>query len=188
MKLSELKSLTGPQAATLEANGRTVENLATSTVKQLTAYKGIGKITAQKVIEEAAALINSQGLEDAEQLAKERYYQKAPARKIVEDWVRDDGMILQDIAMASAHALAAVKGIKFDQALEIISAAQDILNKEKLYESRQIGGSVPETVPATSAAFPAEWLSGAVEPPPMGARVARNFERAQEAYKAAKDG
>ena len=96
-------------------------------------------------------------------------------------------MGLQDIALSSSTALAKIKDIDGGLALTLISVAQDMLNQEKLYESRTtyIGGGAAN-VPAASAAFPTEWLSGAIGPPPMGVRVKRNFDRAQEAYKAAK--
>lgn len=185
MKLNDLKSLNDRAAQILAADDWTIERLSTATVKQVSAYSGIGRVTARRAIDEAAQALNEQGVEVSAQLANKQYYQKSPPRKIVSDWHKD-GMSLLDIALASSSALAKIKGIEEALALTLISAAQDMLNKEKLYESQNvyIGGGAA-TVPAASAAFPAEWLSGAVAPPLMGARIRRNFDRAQEAYKAA---
>jgi hypothetical protein len=181
MKLSELKTLTTSQAEILEANGWTVKSLAIAEAKILTSYKGIGKVTAQKVISEAANMVNKSGLNEAEALELERYYQKTPSWKVLEDWEMD-GLSIQNVALATAGGLAALKGINESQALILISHAQTIVNKQKLYESRQSApGAVPKT---TSAAFPVEWLSGQVEPPAMSVRVKANFDKAKAEYEA----
>jgi Holliday junction resolvasome RuvABC DNA-binding subunit len=160
----------------------TVEKLAVATVKVLTAYTGIGKITADKAIAEAAGILNEQGAEDAGRLAIEHYHQKAPPAKILTDW-EDGGLPIKAVALSSAQALSALKGIDEQLALRLISKAQDIVNERGLYESRIIAPA--GTVRQTSSAFDERWLSGEVDPPPMSLRVRQNFERAQKEYKAA---
>jgi len=85
--------------------------------------------------------------------------------------------------LSSAQALVALKGIDEQLALRLISAAQDIVNKRGLYESKIIapGGSVRQI----SAAFDERWLSGEIEPPEMSIRIRRNFEEARREYRAA---
>lgn len=183
MYIEELKSLTRPQVEILEEAGWSVEDIATSQIKDLTRLKGIGKVTARKVIEEAAFLLNEQGLEEAEQLAKERYYQKAPPAKILEDWAAE-GLPVEVVALSTAAALARIKGIDESIAMRIISEAQDVLNRQKLYESRTVAASDVASKGA-SPAFPVAWLSGDEEPPPMSNRIRRNFETAREAYRKA---
>jgi len=180
MRLDEMESLTAPMVALLEADGWTVETLATATIKALVPYKGIGKVTAKNAIIEAGKLMNREGLDNAKQLEKEYYYQKSPPRKILNDW-GSEGLSVQNVALASARGLAALKGIDEVLALRIISAAQSIVNELKLYESRVSMPSNPGPTVASSA-FPIEWLDGTVEPPLMGVRVERNFKRAKEAY------
>lgn len=185
MNIDDLTCITKPQAETLKAADWTIDNLAAATIKELTGIKGIGKKTAERITEEARALLNATGLEEARQLAKERYYQKAPAAKIAEDW-GEEGLTLENIALASAQALEAVKGIPYERALQVISYAQAELNRLKLEESKMVtfaGGGASKK--AVSSAFPEEWLSGEVPPPPMGVRVQRAFDKAKEAYEAA---
>ena len=179
MNLNELESVTEQVVTLLEADEWTLDKLSTATVNELVAYKGIGKITAERIIEEAASLLNKKGLEDADRLAKEYYYQKTPPSKIALDWEKE-GLSVTELALTSVRALVALKGIDESLAIQIISAAQDILNERKLYESHlTIPGSNPKV---TSAAFPVEWLSGAVAPPPMAVRVKRVFDEAVSAY------
>ena len=178
----ELKSLKSEALALLEADGWTVEKLAVATVKELVGYKGIGRVGAANAIAEAAEALNEQGLNEAGQLAEENYYQKAPSAKILTDW-EDEGLPIEIVALSTSRALAAMKGIDEALALRLISAAQGIVNKRGLYQSRVVTSGSP--VRKTSAAFPEEWLSGKVEPPQMSIRVRRNFEAAQREYKAA---
>lgn len=177
--LEDLTTLTRPQVEILRKHAWTITDLATADVKQLIQLKGIGKVTAERVVIEAAELINKHGLEDAERLARERYYQKAPPAKVLEDWEKE-GLFALDVALYSASALALLKGITEDQALRIISHAQGVVNKEKLYESKAANFLVPPK--PSSPAFPVEWLSGQVEPPPMADRIRRNFEKAKAEY------
>jgi hypothetical protein len=111
----ELKSLKSEALALLEADGWTIEKLATATARELIAYKGIGRVGAAKAIAEAAEILNTQGLDDADRLAEEHYYQKAPPAKILTDW-EGGGLPLKSVALTSARALAALKGI--DEALD----------------------------------------------------------------------
>lgn len=103
-----------------------------------------------------------------------------------------DGWTVDLLALASVRALTSYKGIGDATAAKIISQAQDRVNEHGLYESKQqqdeairlargSGLSTP-VYPETSPAFPVEWLSGAVEPPPMGVRIRRNFEAAKLAW------
>lgn len=176
----ELKSLKREALELLEEDGWTIEKLATTTVKKLIVYTGIGRVGAAKAIAEAVEILNEQGLEDAEQLAKGRYYQKASLARVLTDW-EDEGLDIQDVALASSRALAALKGIGEDLAIRLISKAQGLVNERGLYESKAVpyGGTPRET----SAAFPTAWLSGAEEPPPMSTRVRRLFDRAKKAYR-----
>jgi SpoU rRNA methylase family enzyme len=176
----ELKSLKAEPLALLDADGWTVEKLAVTTVKKLMAYKGIGRIGAKKAIAEAAEILNAQGLEDANKLAAEYYYQKSSLAKILADW-EDGGLPTKTVALTPARALAALKGIDESLALRLISEAQDIVNKRGLYQSRIAapGGAVRQTSPA----FDEKWLSGEAEPPEMSRRVRRNFEAARREYR-----
>lgn len=183
MNLSDL-SLTKSQIDVLESNGWAVSDIATANVSQLTRLKGIGRVTAEKVILEAVELLNTEGLQEAEHLAMERYYQKAPPAKVLEDW-EEEGLFTLDVALYSASALALLKGITEDQALKIISYAQGVVNKEKLYESKVNSLAPPKP---SSPAFPEKWLSGEEEPPPMSIRIRRNFEKAKVEYEGAVDG
>lgn len=166
----------------LELDGWIIEKLAVATVGELVAYSGIGKIGAGKIIAEAAEILNEQGLVDADRLASERYYQKAPLPKVLTDW-EEDGLPLKDVALTSARALGALKGIDEALAMRLISKAQDLLNFRGLYQGRVYMGGV--SVRQINAAFDEKWLSGEVEPPPMSHRIRRNFEAAQREYKAA---
>jgi hypothetical protein len=179
----ELKSLKGEGLEALRVDGWTVETLAVAAVKDLVIYRGIGRVGAAKIIAEAAEALNTQGLDEAEGLAEEHYYQKAPPAKILKDW-ETEGLPTKTVALTSARALAALKGIEEGQAIRLISAAQDVVNKRGLYESGSIGAYSGD-VPQVSAAFDVRWLSGAVMPPPMSRRIRRNFERAKEVYEAA---
>jgi hypothetical protein len=69
----ELKSLKSEPLALLEADGWTIEKLATATAKKLVAYKGIGRVGAANVIAEATEILNARGLDDADRLAEEHY-------------------------------------------------------------------------------------------------------------------
>ncbi len=178
----ELKSLKGEAAALLEADGWTIPKLAVATVKELVGYKGIGRVGAAKIIAEAAGIFNEQGLDDADRLAEEHYYQKAPLSKILVDW-EDAGLPIKAVALTSARALAVLKGIEGPLAMRLISEAQDLLNKRGLYQSRIASpGGIDQR--QTSAAFDEKWLSGEVEPPPMSIRIRRNFKAAQREYRA----
>jgi hypothetical protein len=182
MSLDMMETLNDNQAAMLAIDGWTVEKLAVGTVKELTSYKGIGRVGAKNIIAEAAEILNEQGLEDAEQLAEERYYQKAPLAKVLTDW-EDEGLDIQEVALTSARALAALKGIDEDLAIRLISKAQDLINQRGLYQSKAVvpyGGTPRETSPA----FPVAWLIGDEEPPPMSTRVRRLFDKAKEEYQA----
>lgn len=183
MTLAELKSLKDDIAAMLETDGWTAEKLATATVKELTSYKGIGKVGAKNIIAEAAGVINEAGLKTADQLAIERYYQKAPPGKIIEDW-EDEGLSPNIVALTTARGLAVLKGIDEALALRLISKAQGVVNKRGLHQSRVISPGGP--IRSTSPAFDEKWLSGEAEPPDMSIRVRKNFERAQREYKANK--
>lgn len=177
----ELKSLKPEAAALLMADGWTIEKVAVATVKKLMAYKGIGRIGAAKAISEAAEMLNEQALEDADRLELEHYYQKAPHTKILEYW-EDDGLPIKAVALSSARALAARKGIDESLAMRLISHAQGIVNKRGLYQSRIVAPGSP--LRQTNAAFDEKWLSGEIQPPSMSIRVRRNFEQAQKEYKA----
>jgi hypothetical protein len=181
MTLAELKSLKGDVATMLDAAGWTVEKLATATVKGLMVHKGIGRVGAAKIIAEAAEILNAQGLEDADRLARERYYQKAPLTKILEDW-EEAGLPLDVVALTSNIALAALKGIDEAFAMRLISKAQDIVNRRGLYQSRALPGGPTRKI---NAAFDEKWLSGEADPPEMSVRVKRNFEQAKNEYRAA---
>lgn len=176
----ELKSLKREPLALLEADGWTIEKLAVATIRKLTTYSGIGRVGAKKIIAEAIEITNEQGLEDADRLAEEHYYQKAGLAKILTDWEKN-GLPLKVVALSSARALVALKGIDESLTLQLISKAQDIVNKRGLYQSRMVipGGDVRQT----NSAFDERWLSGEIDPPPMSIRVRRNFEEAQREYR-----
>jgi hypothetical protein len=184
MSLSDIGALNQKQAAMLEFDNWTVEKLAVAAVKDLVTYKGIGRVGAAKAIAEAAGIVNKQGAEDAGRLAVERYYQKAPLAKILTDW-EADGLLLEAVALSSARALAALKGIDEPLALRLISKAQDLVNERGLYQSRITAPGGPTR--QINAAFDERWLSGEIEPPPMSIRVQRNFENAQREYKETND-
>lgn len=177
----ELKSLKREVLTLLDTDGWTVEKLAVATVKELVAYKGIGRVGAAKAIAEAAGIVNEQGAEDAGRLAAERYYRKAPLAKILTDWEEAD-LPFEAVALSSARALAALKGIDESLALRLISKAQDLVNERGLYQSRIV---TPGPTRQINSAFDERWLSGEIEPPPMSIRVRRNFEEAQRKYKEA---
>lgn len=153
MSLSNLKSLNQRQINTLFEESWTVEQIATAKIKNLTGYSGIGKVTAEKVIEEAALLVNAQGLEEAEKLSIERYYQKTPPWKIIADWEMA-GLSLEDVALSSVEALSILKGINEDLASKCITIAQTKVNDRKLIESQQMfplpggGASLQEATPS----------------------------------------
>jgi hypothetical protein len=176
----ELKSLKNEAVALLDADKWTLDKLATATVKEIMAYKGIGRVGAAKAIAEAADLLNEQGLDDSDRLALEQYYEKAPPAKILKDW-EAGGLSVKAVALSSAAALSALKSTGLLLALRLISEAQDVVNKRGLYQSRvRVPGGLARQ---TNAAFDERWLSGAIEPPAMSIRVRRNFERAQREYK-----
>jgi hypothetical protein len=184
MSLSDIGALNHKQAGLLEFHEWTIEKLAMATIKELVKYAGIGEITARRAIAEASAILNEQGLEAAEALAEEHYYQKAPLAKILTDW-EEGGLPAKAVALSSAASLAVMKGIDEPLALRLISKAQDVVNKRGLYQSRIAtprGG-----VRQTNAAFDEKWLSGKVVPPAMSIRVRRNFERARREYRANND-
>jgi hypothetical protein len=175
----ELKSLKAEPSALLEADGWTIEKLAVATTKELVAYRGIGRVGAAKIIGEAIEMLNEQGLDDADRLATEYYYQKSTLTKILLDW-EEGGLSLEAVALASGRALAALKGIEESLAMRLISKAQDLINERALHQSWTIAaaGGIRQSNPA----FDTRWLSGEVEPPPMSVRVRRNFEAAQREY------
>jgi hypothetical protein len=182
--LDMMDTLNRDQAARLAMDVWTIEKLAIATVKELMTYKGIGRIGARKIIAEATEILNERGLEDADRLAEEHYYQKAPLAKILTDW-EEGGLPAKAVALSSAASLAVMKGIDELLALRLISKAQDVVNKRGLYQSRIAtprGG-----VRQTNAAFDEKWLSGEVIPPAMSIRVRRNFERARREYRANND-
>lgn len=183
LELKSLKSLKLEAVALLEANGWTIDKLATAAIKDLAAYKGIG-VGAAKIIDEAAEILNEQGLADADQLAEEHYYKKTSPDKVLEDW-EEEGLTIKIVALTSARALAALKGIDEAMALRLISTAQDLLNRRGLYQSRMVlPGSTTRQI---NAAFDEKWLSGEIEPPAMSIRVRRNFEAAQREYRETND-
>ena len=178
----DLKSLKPEEIALLEADGWTVEKLAVAAVKKLTGYKGIGRVGAARVIAEAADIVNEQGVKDASRLGVESYYQKTPLAKILIDW-EESNLSIEVVALSTARALAALKGIDEPLALKLISEAQGIVNERGLYQSHiaASGGVIRQN----NAAFDERWLSGEIEPPEMSIRVRRNFEQAQEEYRIA---
>lgn len=178
----KLKSLKREALEALEADQWTIETLAVATVNELVIYKGIGRVGAANAITEAAGLINDRGLTDADELATEHYYQKATPAKILKDW-EDAGLPTKNVALTSARALAALKGIDEALALRLISVAQDVVNRQGLYESGSIGAI--GVTRQNNSAFDEKWLSGEVEPPPMAIRVKRIFERTRDEYEAA---
>lgn len=180
MSLSDIGALNHTQAAMLEFNNWTIEKLAVATVRELVAYKGIGKKTATKAITEAAEILNEQGLDEADQLATEHYYQKASPARVLTDWEKG-GLSIEVVALSSARALAALKGIDEALAPRLISAAQGIVNKRGLYQSRIYMPGI--SVRQINAAFDEKWLSGEVEPPSMSIRIRRNFEQIQREYR-----
>jgi hypothetical protein len=185
MSLSDIGALNQKQAAMLEFDEWTVEKLAVATVKKLTEYIGIGKITATGTIAEAIEILNERGLDEAKDLALEHHYQKASRATratILKHW-EDSGLPIKAVALSSARALAALKGIDETLALQLISNAQGIVNKRGLSQSRIVAPGSP--LRQTSAAFDERWLSGEVEAPPMSIRVRRNFEEAKKEYRAA---
>lgn len=178
MSLNDMKSLTEMQRRLLEDDDWTVEKLARAEVKELTKVKGIGTATAPKIISEALGIINISSLDSP----KGSQYQNVPPRKVVLDW-EEQGMNVLEIALASAGALVATKGVSQDLAIEVISAAQSIVNERNLYQGRQTAAIVMSSNPhAVSPAFPEEWLSGKVEPPQMSVRIKANFDQAKAAY------
>lgn len=181
--LGMMDALNEDQVSRLARDDWTIEKLAVATVKELVSYKGIGRVGAAKIIAQAAGIMNRGLMEDANKLAIEHYYQKAPAAKILTDW-EDEGLPLKNVALTSARALAALKGINEALALRLISKAQDLLNERGLYQSR-MAVSGDSAAHQANAAFDEKWLSGEVEPPPMSIRVRRNFEAAQREYRAA---
>lgn len=190
MRLNDFRTITSQVAKLLEADKWTVDKLATATVKDLTGYTGIGKVTAEKIIAEAGEYVNQAGLSEAERLERERYLATAPVRKIVED-LAGEGFSLDMLALLHVSNLEGYKLISHDLAKEIISFAQKEINRQKLFESRamatqaavqqQSGNAVQQQ--GGNSAFPVEWLSGQVNPPPMSVRVRRAFEQAKAAYK-----
>jgi hypothetical protein len=100
------------------------------------------------------------------------------------DW-EDDSLPIEAVALSSAQALAALKGIGESLALRLISKAQDLVNERGLYQSRIVTPGGPTR--QINSAFDERWLSGEIEPPSMSIRVRRNFEKAQREYKEAND-
>jgi hypothetical protein len=137
----ELKSLKPEAAAMLEADGWTVEKLATAPVKSLVIYTGIGKVGAAKIIAEAGEVLNAQGLNEAENLATKHYYKKAPLSKILKDW-EDDGLRTDIVALTSARALAVLKGIDEALALRLISEAVKLA--PPLMKNGYLGKLIPQ--------------------------------------------
>lgn len=179
----ELKSLKAEVAEALKADEWTVESLAVATVKELVIYRGVGRIGAAKIIAEAAEMLNERGLATSDTLAMENYYQTSSSAKVLKDW-EDNGLPIRAVALTTARALAALKGIDEALAIRLISEGQNIVNRRGLYQSRvAVLGDGPSR--QTNAAFDEKWLSGEVEPPPMSIRVKRNFDEAQRGYRAA---
>lgn len=64
--LNEIKSL-GPMARKqMESDEWTVEQLATANWVRLTTYRGVGTLTAQRIVGEAQELVNQERLAQAE--------------------------------------------------------------------------------------------------------------------------
>lgn len=179
-----LKSLKPELVTMLEADGWDVGKLAVTTVKKLVGYRGIGRVGAAKIIVEAAGTLNERRLDEADQLAEEHYYRKSSRAKVLTDW-EEDGLPIENVALTSARALSALKGIDEALALRLISKAQDIFNKRGLYQSSMVlpGGRARQT----NSAFDVRELSGEIQPRPMSNRIRRNFEAAQREYRAAND-
>lgn len=182
MTLDEMKSIPDPARAALEADDWTVEKLSTAAIRELTGYSGIGKATAQKIIVEAQNILNKWMLTETEALDRQAQLAVMPLEMIIQELI-DDGLTLQVIALSPVRNLEGHKGINRELAARLISRAMEMVNEKGLLESR---GVVQNDAPykKTSAAFPEEWLSGVVEPPPMSVRVRRSFEQAKADYEA----
>lgn len=94
-----------------------------------------------------------------------------------------DRWTIQDLALATIAQLSGYDGVGAKTAAKIISLAQTQVNEQGLYESAQQKRSSPVYLQGSTAAFPEEWLSGEVEPPPMSVRVKRAFEGAVIDYR-----
>lgn len=179
MKLNKLKSITKNVAGLLEADNWTVDQLSTSSITALTQYEGIGKKTAEKIIAESAKILNERGLEESEILAWENFLRKASPASITKKLIEDDeNVTIESLALSTIGDLAQYS-IDEGLAAKIISYAQDEVNRQGLYDS----GVVSAATKSSNPAFPDEWLSGEVPPPPMGVRVKRAFDAAVKDYK-----
>lgn len=188
MNLDELKSVTTPVAKVLGGNGWTVEKLSTASVKDLTGYPGIGKVTAQRIIAEAQEAFNQERLAESKTLDYQARWSVLSVESIVNELI-NDGLSLEVLALSPVRNLEGHKGIDRALATKIISHCQGEINKRKLYESQVLarGGTLARYIgqaPNRSAAFPEEWLSGAINPPPMSVRVKRAFDQAKAEYEA----
>lgn len=65
MELKANKYLTRKLIETLEKDDWTMEQLSTATARDLAAYRGVGRITAQNIILEARGLVNEAKLHEA---------------------------------------------------------------------------------------------------------------------------
>jgi len=112
------------------------------------------------------------------------------------------GWQIMELATASVGQLVAI-GLTEREAVKAIGAAGRLVNEAKKLEAYRADvlsiippsppnapsrPSPPPPVygPATSAAFPEDWLSGQTAPPPMSLRVQRIFDQAVRDYQAVK--
>lgn len=180
--LNELKAVPSQALEALEADNWTIEELSTASVKELTGYSGIGKATGQKIIVEAQSILDKWMLTETESLDRQAQLEVMPADAIIRELI-DDGLTLQVIALSPVKVLEGHRGISRELAAKVISRAMEMVNERGLLESK---GIVINDAPykKTFAGFPEEWLSGAVEPPPMSVRVKRVFDQAKAEYEA----
>lgn len=178
----ELKTITSQTVQILEADEWTIEKLSTASTKELTGYSGIGRTTAQKIIDEAQEILNDQMLSESEILDHKTSLATLPVDEVIQALVAE-GLTIQVLALSPVRSLDGHRGIDRALAAQVISRAQGMVNEQGLLESKGIIiSNVPEK--PSSPAFPEEWLSGAEIPPPMSVRVKRTFDKAKAIYEA----
>ena len=82
MQLEDNKCITEKVIKSLEADGWTISKLATAGVSQLAKYDGIGKITAQRIINESRKLMNEATIVETEEMIRTARQRRTPLEVI----------------------------------------------------------------------------------------------------------
>ena len=85
LNLSDVKGVGKKEDTLKEAGIDSVEKLANANIDKLTTLKGIGKATAEKLVENAKSLLNESTIDDSAELIKEKAIEKKEAEEAQEE-------------------------------------------------------------------------------------------------------